>query len=210
MKEEFAKLYKKILSCPSAKECDKKAGGHRCGLIDPGYLGPKYKKGGILVVGLNPGCPKEKKNSLAELSFKKIMEMLKEKMKGWEIWKNMNKVGLEPLFNRIPEIAYTNLVKCAWYEKDGKKNKTNLPDDIFKSCKDYLKKQVDILDPKVVIFLGKKTFDKAQELYKSDESMQKYLKYYIYHPSRMVNYKKKNTKGKAEKQVKEVLRVIGR
>lgn len=142
------------------------------------------------------------------------MENLEEEMKNWRIWRNMKNehVGLKTLFDKIPEIGYTNLVKCAWFKENTKKNQTKIPDEVFQLCAKFLKRQVEILNPEIIIFLGKGTFDKAQKIYGTDSLMQKYLKeaYWIYHTSYPINYWRKNTKKEARKRVEKVLNKLKR
>lgn len=218
MIEDFAELYKTILNCPNKNRCDKEAQGKRCSeLVDPGYIGPGYRKGGILIVAQNPGCPK---NELEEINgkikeirdskillIKKFEEMMKEylkEMKKWTIWKNLKKINLEISYDKMPKIAYTNLVKCAWSSR----SRRNIPPakQHFELCSDWMRKQIEILTPELIIFFGKGAFEQAKSIYAFDDLMQRYIKAenWIYHPSRLVNYKRKNVKIKAERQAKNI------
>jgi len=106
----------------------------------------------------------------------------------------------------IPQESYyiTNTVKCWPYEKNGNRTKNRPPtDEEITACKGWLWKEIQMLDPYVIITLGKvPTYtllaSQLKKNFKLDSSIGKEYKvpwcksiiYPLYHPSYIMQYGK--------------------
>lgn len=149
-------------------------------LPQPGYVGPRYKPGGILLLGQNPGNDRVGKglSDSDVLQYKllrklrdcdpddareaciKLMEQLgKNVMPDWPLIRNV--VG--PLLARIgidlPDIAFTNIAKF-------RTANSSFQAVIYERSWGFTLQQIELLQPGNIICLGEKTGAAFRRRYK--------------------------------------------
>lgn len=133
----------------------------------PGYVGSRYKTGGVLLVGQNPGCCPESKRERDHIyadalkrvrdipsleNYESLKDLLKEYIETWPV--HSSYFPLEECGMSLSEIAYFNLVRCRTHD--------NAPPSrgMIKNCLDrHLTEWLDILRPRVVVCVGKWAYD---------------------------------------------------
>lgn len=163
---EFAR----VISCRrcSTETCPKFLPHTEKNLPQPGYIGPRYRSSRILFVGQNPGIPKRldklnNKNTNAlhalrdeptEFRYGQLNKVLKDFIPQWDLFKDH--VPLVQCGLSIEDIAYTNIVRCRTL-KNGTPGQR-----LFDQCIDaHFARWLDLLSPKVVVFLGKKAWEQG-------------------------------------------------
>jgi uracil-DNA glycosylase len=135
----------------------------------PGYVGESYSKGGVMFIGQNPGTSPERSREddtkhaeiLLALShdpsverFVALRSFLEAFMRTWAITQRylpLGRFGLE-----LEEIAYVNVARCRT-----KKNAAPSPRMAERCMTLHLERWLDVLQPRVVVFLGKWAHDAA-------------------------------------------------
>lgn len=128
----------------------------------PGYVGSGYPSAGVLLVGQNPGTPKTL--AMQDLPYTSALRALRDEpipgryaqltavLRGfipkWPIHGNyfpLTSCGLT-----LEDIAYCNIVRC-------RTSGDRAPNDaLVEQCTtDHFARWLDILSPKVVVFIGK-------------------------------------------------------
>ena len=124
----------------------------------PGYVGPNYRAGGVVLVGPNPAVEKNAEanrwfyDSLGALSgspddYKAFNQSLHEGMASapWHLYTDLIKPIVEALGIYRADIAYINL--CPW--------RHDKPQSFYRPCWDtYTHRQISLLEPKLLIALG--------------------------------------------------------
>lgn len=151
----------KILAYPETKHPDDI-------IAQPGFVGQNYKAGGYIFVGMNPGKPKndmERSGDRKQLEilkalensdmeegfhlFNKLSSTLIEIMPTWRIFKNFVAPILRNTKRTLQDVAYVNLLK---WRTILNKSLNKLYD---KSWDLHTKEQISILNPSIIIALGK-------------------------------------------------------
>ncbi len=165
--QEFAR----VVSC---NRCTKDTSSRllrdaRENLPQPGFVGQRYRFTRLVLIGQKPGIRRHQteardKRYFAELrrlrdnpngaSFRALSSILREVMKLWPVYTRhfpLRKLGLE-----LDQVAYFNVVCCRTTEN-------TLPGrDSVSHCIDaHLKRWLELLEPRVVIFLGTWAFKRA-------------------------------------------------
>ena len=138
----------------------------------PGYVGSKYSETRVLLVGQNPGIsPPRFRNqdteyakTLVEVatnatvgSMKRLQGILDAIIPTWPVTNNYFPLTASGLTLR--DIAYCNLVRCR--TKDNKSPSLQMT----RSCADrFFERWLDWLEPKVVICIGRWSYDRAKSL----------------------------------------------
>jgi len=135
----------------------------------PGFVGQRYHSTRLVLIGQNPGIRRHQteardKGHMAALrtlrdqpngeSFTALSSVLREVMKLWPVYTRhfpLRKLGLE-----LDQVAYFNVVRC-------RTSKNALPGSgLVSNCIDaHLKHWLELLKPRVVIFLGTWAFRHA-------------------------------------------------
>ena len=172
MKGLNAELLSKIMQCRLCKESSLSfnklnvAKGH--GKLTGFYKGNIAKRRAMLI-GLNP-------------SYRRFPNLrnafggdVQHKGSGWEFYKMLASI------DAVDKVYITNMVKCST-----ESNAIN--ETMFNNCKQYLLKEIEILNPSKIITLGD---DVYKHLY-NDESFSQEKDYLqkLYHPSYCVSYNK--------------------
>jgi hypothetical protein len=145
-------------------------------IAQPGYVGKKYKRGGLLFVGMNPGgttigeVSKDDQKQLALLTalressqrnrlaaFEELTSELSRSMKRWAIYQAVERI-LESLDMSFSEVAYINLVK--WRTKEERVSSRLLR----KSWYAHAAPQIKLLQPGGTISLGVTTAKQLDRL----------------------------------------------
>ncbi len=145
-------------------------------IAQPGYVGTKYKAGGLLFVGMNPGgatvgeISEGDRRQLAVLTalressqrnrlaaFEELNSELSRSMKRWAIYKAVKRI-LDSLDMSFSEVAYVNLVK--WRTKEERFSSRLLR----KSWYAHAAPQIKLLQPGGTISLGVTTAKQLDRL----------------------------------------------
>lgn len=155
--------------------------GHEMDKVpQPGFIGSRYRRGGLLLIGQNPGNDRVANGALSQAdqeqydlltllsgsreghapqAFNSLMEALgKSVMPKWIIYKNVVKPLLDGLALTLDDVAYTNLMK---YHTTG----SQLPMSLFRKAWVTTERQLDLLAPRVIVCLGYGTASKFESLY---------------------------------------------
>jgi uracil-DNA glycosylase len=137
-------------------------------LPQPGFIGQRYAQTGLVLAGQNPGLspPRfalqdaEYMRALRKLQDKPTPQVMSELTKvlhafvpKWPIHGNcfpLKECGLE-----LDDIAYFNVVRCRTEENSAPGK------GVIVNCLDHFERWVDLVHPKVLIFLGKWAFKAA-------------------------------------------------
>jgi hypothetical protein len=165
--KEFFKISCEVGKCKHFHQCRR-----LCSTLDqtnnstpqPGFIGKRYS--GLVIVAANPGIPnvspfierepiyldlvKEFSETENYNSFLKYLDYASDYMSTWR--NNLtNKDFRELLGYDIETIAYVNIVKCRSFETGSDPIKT-LGKEVTERCfNNYLKKQLEVLQPKTII-----------------------------------------------------------
>ena len=138
----------------------------------PGFIGMHYEKSHVLLIGRNPGvCPISMKSrdsvymqALLTLEahrnvpayFRFHITLLKF-MYDWPIYRDsfqLDEYGLD-----LEDIAFCNVVRCRT-DKNGTPSKS-----LTQNCiKEHLVSFIDIIEPKVIVCIGKWVFDQLNPI----------------------------------------------
>jgi hypothetical protein len=138
----------------------------------PGYIGARYPETGIMLAGQNPGvCPerfaradarytaalRELRDQPCAENFHELRLILNDFVPTWPLHGSyfpLTECNLE-----LDQIAYCNVVRCRTREN-------STPDEqLAKKCiETHFEHWLDLLNPKVVVFLGKWAHDKAMSV----------------------------------------------
>ncbi len=135
-------------------------------IAQPGYVGAKYKPGGLLFVGMNPGgttigeISEEDRQQLLLLTrlkessqrsrlaaFEELNRDLSKSMKKWAIFQAVKRI-LDALDMNFSEVAYLNLLK--WRTKDERISSKLLRQSWY----GHTAQQIGLLQPAGMISLG--------------------------------------------------------
>jgi uracil-DNA glycosylase len=145
----------------------------------PGFVGSRYKQGGLLFVGKNPGNDpgrelsrpdKEQLNAIQQFQhteedvrgqgFLSLMETLGNSvMPQWTIVKKLVGPILDGLALSLDQVAYINLVKYHTHD-------TDLHSSLYDRSWPLTMQQISMLSPSVIIVLGKSAGDAFETRYK--------------------------------------------
>ncbi|MGO9743949.1 MAG: hypothetical protein ACLPN5_21020 [Roseiarcus sp.] len=137
----------------------------------PGYVGRNYVRGGVLLIGQNPGngsnsmqaegdnCQElalaKFRTASAEQLSKAMVELMQRLEQGvmptWSIVRNVVSPLLTALDLRLDQVAYTNLVKFRTSDL-----KVRLPE--VRKSQQHTLLQIGLLEPRLIIRLGKTAF----------------------------------------------------
>ena len=134
----------------------------------PGYIGANYWKRRVLLIGQNPGTPKtlaeqdkpytralrQLRDSPTQEQYQALSVVLKRFIPTWPV--HGNYFPLQDAGLSLDDIAYFNVVRCrtAADAKPGSKSVANC-------IKSHFTHWLDLLSPRVVVFIGKWASDKA-------------------------------------------------
>jgi hypothetical protein len=129
----------------------------------PGYIGSRYRKSRVLLVGQNPGAPKslaEPEDRLytaalralrdepTEQRYKELSAVLRTFIPQWHVHNNYFPLAESGL--TLEDIAYCNAVRCRTLSNAAPNDK------LARKCIDsHFVRWLDLLSPKVVVFVGK-------------------------------------------------------
>jgi uracil-DNA glycosylase len=154
-REELGKLDNDVRFAQSPEECQ--------GLPLPGYVGKNYLERRILFVGKNPGqSGKRHRDGYwagehhydRSMSINCLREHYFEGLKRCPVGKFMEELLRNNSLTLRDDIAYTNIVKCAT------RNNRSPGAPLVRFWLPYLKKELDLLRPKLVVCLGEFTAKK--------------------------------------------------
>lgn len=97
---------------------------------------------------------------------------------------------IEQIENRLPELKFykTNLVKCLPLDENNKLRYPNLLE--MEACLENLIKEIEMVNPKVIFLLGKKTYNFVYKYFKQNNINDSIL-FQVEHPSYIYVYKRK-------------------
>jgi hypothetical protein len=146
----------------------------------PGFIGCHYDRKRVLLVGQNPAITKSEQALHADMPYTKALRTLRENPTGealeslltvardfmptWRMTQDyfpLKECGLS-----LDELAYVNLVRCRTGRLD--KNTNRLGDarpnrKLTQNCvAEHFSKWVELLAPRVIVFLGKFAWDDGQ------------------------------------------------
>lgn len=149
-------------------------------LPQPGLVGPRYRPGGVVLLGQNPGNDKTGKGNSKEDNHQyKLLDRLKdapdtasaiaasqdlmsaltsEVMPTWPITRNVCLPLLASLGLDLQDVAYINLVKF-------RTSSSKFGSAIYKASWHLTSRQIDLLAPKYIIALGVETHRRLTRLY---------------------------------------------
>lgn len=128
----------------------------------PGYIGSRYRKARVLLVGQNPGTPKSLsaqdipytaalralRDEPTTQRYKELNAVLRAFIPQWPVQNNY--FPLEESGLALEDIAYCNIVRCRT-TGDGTPG-----DSLTKQChNEHFVRWLNLLNPKVVVFIGK-------------------------------------------------------
>ena len=134
----------------------------------PGYVGPDYWKRRVLLVGQNPGTPKtlaeqdkpytRALRQLAQVptqeNFQELSIVLKQFIPKWPV--HGNYFPLQAAGLSLDDIAYFNVVRCRT-SADARPGSGSV-----RNClNSHFTRWLDLLSPRVVVFIGKWAHDQA-------------------------------------------------
>jgi hypothetical protein len=137
----------------------------------PGFIGQRYAQTGLVLAGQNPGVSpprlaqqdaeymralrKFQVNATPQV-MSEFMQVLHEFVPHWPIhgrYFPLNECGL-----KLDDIAYFNVVRCRTV------NNSAPGKGMVVNCLEHFDRWVDLLNPKLLIFLGKWAFDAASHI----------------------------------------------
>lgn len=134
----------------------------------PGFVGSNYPKKRVVLAGQNPGiCPprfterdavytaalRAVRDECNADNMKKLNSVLAQFVPEWPV--HGNYFPLVDCGLTLNDIAYFNVVRC-------RTQKNSAPGKlVINNCLHHFKHWLDVLQPKVVVFIGKWAFDKA-------------------------------------------------
>ena len=144
-------------------------------LPQPGYIGSNYKSTRLLLIGQNPAiCPLTKKikdliymtalsclakNQTRE-NYEKLYRILLDFIPEWPVQRNY--FPLEECGLNLEDIAYCNVVRCRTVNN----RKPNVT--LTHNCiKEHLFGFIDLVDPLVIVFIGKWAHDQLSPYLKN-------------------------------------------
>lgn len=137
----------------------------------PGFIGSNYKNKRVVLAGQNPGiCPPRfaERDAVYTAALRAVRDepnnetlnqlnrVLIRFVPEWPVSGNyfpLNECGLE-----LDDIAYFNVVRCRT------QNNSAPGKYVINNCLHHFKHWLDVLQPHVVVFIGKWSFDKAGHL----------------------------------------------
>jgi hypothetical protein len=141
----------------------------------PGYIGKNYEKNKLLLIGQNPGiCPPSMKardtvymKALSDLGFnptilhyEELYKTLQSFVPEWPVHRNY--FPLEGCGLGLEDIAYCNIVRCRT------SNNRRPSKSLTQNCiNEHLIKTIDLIDPKVIVFIGKWSYVQLNLLLKN-------------------------------------------
>ncbi len=169
--EVLANLSADVVRCTACAECGVSSllRDDHFDVPQPGYVGASYAKSGVMFIGQNPGTSPERSRvddtKLAAIllalsrepsaaKFVALRSFLEAFMRTWAITQRylpLGRFGLE-----LEEIAYVNVARCRT-----KKNAAPSPRMAERCITLHLERWLDVLQPRVVVFLGKWAHDVA-------------------------------------------------
>lgn len=167
---DWAAVFFRILSCERCDQrtCRKILRDCSDNLPQPGFIGPRFEERRVLLVGQNPGVSTSRQTSndqkyhqalrrlRAEASSESWDELLRVLLAIIPTWPvNGNYFPLEEAELDLEQISYCNLVRC--------RTEKNSPPSVgmVQNCNEYFCTWLDLLKPRVVIFIGKWAHDWA-------------------------------------------------
>ncbi|NLE24798.1 MAG: hypothetical protein GX625_05555 [Clostridiaceae bacterium] len=144
-------------------------------LPQPGYIGSKYQRTRLLLIGQNPGiCPppmivEDTKYMRALLDLAKyptqdnyqtLYGILLNFIPSWPVQRNH--FPLQALGLGLEDIAYCNVIRCR--TENNKKPNKNLTQNCIE---EHLLSFIDLVDPSVIVFIGKWAHDQISPFLKS-------------------------------------------
>jgi uracil-DNA glycosylase len=152
-------------------------------LPQPGYIGKNYEKFRVLLIGQNPGvCPPSRQlndrkymQALLNLAvkpsihtYKKLYQILLGYIPGWSV--NRKYFPLEECGLGLDDIAYCNVVRCR--TQDNIKPSKTVTDNCIR---EHLFNFIDLVDPKVIVYIGKWAHDQVSPFLKSRKIPMTYM-----------------------------------
>ncbi|MGH9631695.1 MAG: hypothetical protein ACRD7E_25595 [Bryobacteraceae bacterium] len=172
MRQRAAGLWRRILTSdpdaifgPEASRLLNRGPADR--LAQPGYMGQRYRPGGLVFVSMNPGpgplgglnpadqlqyktleALRDADDSAVCARFDEVTEVLADIMPGWHIHRNFVTPVLEAWKLNFSEVAYVNLLKWRITSSSGLARLYKL------SWDDHTRGQLELLAPSRVIAIG--------------------------------------------------------
>ncbi len=172
--QALADLFAEVVRCAKCSECDvpRLLRDHSFNVPQPGYVGGRYENSRVLFVGQNPGISRKKfhnqdreyADALCVLArhptpetYGSVCAILEGIMNSWPV--NMKHLPLVECSLCLEDIAYLNVVRCRT-ESDSKPSSL-----MIENCvSGHLGRWLDLLEPRVVVFLGKWAHDQSSAL----------------------------------------------
>lgn len=136
-------------------------------LAQPGYVGERYRPGGLVFVSMNPGAGpqggmsaddqrqygalehlRDADDLTVSARFDELTDALAEIMPSWKIWQNFVRPVLEGTGQDWSEVAYVNLLKWRTVSSSGLARLYAL------SWDHHTREQIERLEPSRVIAIG--------------------------------------------------------
>jgi hypothetical protein len=148
----------------------------------PGFVGPRYRQDGILLIAQNPGKGGNKESEADAVQFeilhrlraapdtestvavsRELMAALASSvvMRTWRIVKNVALVLLKDLDLKLDDVAYINLVKFRTSDSD-------FGPDLYQNSWPQTLRQIELLKPKEIVVLGYGAHEQFQRLYEGN------------------------------------------
>lgn len=183
--KKFMKVLHDTAHCPHMPICGKE--GMDCRNMFPGFIGRRYA--GLVIVGHTPSNNKnfaaenedfihyvdefrktvfsKDENSSCTARFLDYNEALCRYMNSWPEGCLVSREERDFLDYDIENVAFINIVKC--FRKENKD--TRYKEDIQNRCfRSYCQKQLEILSPRYIICIDKRTMTLLKELYTLPEN----------------------------------------
>lgn len=172
--QSLADLFADVVRCSTCSECGvpRILRDNDFNVPQPGYVGEHYEKVRVMFIGQNPGVSPEwaykEDRRLADAlgalarqpspgTYRGLCSVLESFMHSWSITQNY--LPLKACGLALEDIAYLNVARCRTSGNAG------VPALMASNCiRLHLERWLDVLQPRVVVFLGKWAHDQAAPL----------------------------------------------
>jgi uracil-DNA glycosylase len=171
--QKISDIFRKVIAC---EQCDNSTSkkiqrDELENIPQPGFVGKSYWNNRVLLIGQNPGVAPdrfyerdqrytkalrdfEEEGSLS--AYQRLYDELMEFVPDWPVQKNyfpLAECGFD-----LHDIAYCNRVRCRT------SNNTCPAQRLVRNCSNHLLEIVDVLKPRVIVFIGKWAYMQSFEL----------------------------------------------
>ena len=170
----WAAEFAQIISCTrcTTVTCKKILRDSQENIPQPGFIGPRFAERRVLLVGQNPGVATSKsasddrqytaalravRDNPSSESLKQLQETLRRFVPTWPV--HGSYFPLQESGLTLNEIAYCNITRCR--TEGNAKPSRYMADECAEA---HFKRWLDLLRPRVVVFIGKWAYDQGAAL----------------------------------------------